>query len=300
MKKQLTSIMLLFAMSLYAADFDAALKSGSQTNLSDEGLFKAKSMPSFGDNLRVRPHSYTENYVFCLDFPKSADNIYGLESLSLDVENSLALVLFIDGGTFKIEKDFVKNSQTQKEGDGVVAKGDHANIAMYPYYGDSAVDFKLNGNMELVDTASNRTPSAFFGAYTTSGEFRNKSFFEHFEISGDLILKNHKFAVATSKGKNAAIKGAVKFGGFSEKRTGILVLNNDKNPEGKLANQTLKVGGLASLSQNAGIVSTITDAKKFVDYLMTQEAQQKVAAAGTVIALPEGVLFVNLTSFLKM
>lgn len=265
MKKILTGITLLSSALLYSADFDLTLKSGSRTNLSEEGLFKTKTIPSFEDNLNIKPHSYTENYSLYLDFPENASESFGFNALKLDVEGSLGIAIVANSGVFELKGDFVKNAQTKEDKGRMVAKGENANTSFYPYYGDSSVSFKLNGNMRLVDMASNRTSASYFGAYTTTGEFRNKSFFESFEISGDLELTNQKFAVATKDGKNTTIKGLVKFDNASPVRTGVLILNNDAMPEGKLLNQTTKVGGLVSTKPGTGIVSTSTDAKKYVD-----------------------------------
>lgn len=263
MKKILTGITLLSSALLYSADFDLVLKSGSRTNLSDEGLFQSKSIPSFEDSLNIKPHSYTENYSLYFDFPEAES--FGFKTLKLDIEGSLWIAVVANGGTFEVKGNFIKNAQTKEEKGKVVAKGENANISLYPYYGDSSLNFKIGGNMRLVDMAANRTSASYFGAYTTTGEFRNKSFFERFEVLGDLELINQKFAVSTKDGKNAIIKGLVKFDNASPGRTGVLILNNDAMPEAKLLNQTIKVGGLSSIKNGAGCVSTSTDSQKFVD-----------------------------------
>ena len=263
MKKILTGITLLSSALLYSADFDLVLKSGSRTNLSDEGLFKAKAIPSFEDNLNVKPHSYTENYSLYFDFPEAES--FGFKTLKLDIEGSLGIAVVANDGMLEVKGDFIKSAQTKEDKGKVVAKGENANTSIYPYYGDSSLNFKIDGNMRLVDMAANRTSASYFGAYTTTGEFRNKSFFESFEVLGDLELTNQKFAVSTKDGKNAIIKGLVKFDNASSGRTGVLILNNDAMPEAKLLNQTIKVGGLFSIKNGAGCVSTSTDSQKFVD-----------------------------------
>lgn len=265
MKKLITVITLLSSALLYSADFDLVLKSGSRTNLSDEGLFKTKSIPSFDDNLNVKPHSYTENYSLYFDFPGNTTGNFGFKTLNLEVENSLGIAILVNTGLFEIKGDFIKQAQTKEDKSNMVAKGENANISVFPYYGDSSVSFKLDGNMRLIDMATNRTSATYFGAYTTTGEFRNKSFFDSFEILGDLELTNQKFAVSTKDGKNATIKGLVKFDSASPERSGVLILNNDAMPEAKLLSQTTRVGGLVSVKPGAGIVSTSTDARKYVD-----------------------------------
>lgn len=256
MKKLLTSISLFSTAILYSADFDVELKTGSSMNLKEAAPQKALS---FDDNLRIKAHTFTNNYTLYFDFPKGK---YGLNNLTVFTDSSLGLSLYNQIGTLEFRGNFTKQSEIQSDKG---KRNAEANLAIYPYYAESIVGLKFCNDVSLLDNATDRTSGLFLGAYTNSGDFRNKSFFKNVEIDGDLILRNHKFAVATFEGENAVIKGQVKFDKLTEDRMGILVLNHDKRPEANLLIQTLKVGGLVSLTENAGVVSTITDSQKFMD-----------------------------------
>lgn len=265
MKKLTSTLVILSSLILNAADFEATLREGSRTNLSDKDAWKGgDGLPSVNDNVKILPHKFTENYSFYLDFPEGG-NSYGFKNFVLDVERSLGITILLNSGTLEISGDLVKNAMTVEEDGRTVGLGEHAGFSMSPYYGDAKLNFRVKGNMILRDNAVNRTASTYFGAYTGNGEFRNKSFFETFEVCGDLELLNQNFAVATMDGRNAEIKGQVKFGTIAPGRTGVLILNNDRQPEGRLKEQHLKVGGLVSLAPGAGIVSTRTGAKKLAD-----------------------------------
>ena len=294
MKKIILGFTMLQTLALYSAAFEATLKQGSASVFTDTEIWKGASdskpgYPGFADDVKILPHQYTENYSLRLDFPDlAAQDPIGFKSLSLDVENSLGIIIMPKDSPFSIAGDFVKISQTELKDGKLRAKGNHAAVSIASYFGDSTTIFSVKGNMRLIDKAINRTSSMFFGAYTTTGEFRGRSFFDKFEIGGDLELINQKFAVATRDGRNAIIKGQVKFDSTASGRTGILALNHDYRPEAGNLEQTVKVGGLESLSSGAGIVTTRTGMQRLVD-LKVGEVQNPKDPIGKVLVGDEVV-----------
>jgi|GEM_PF-2739666 len=277
MKTQiLTTNILLISSLLFAADFELQPQGHlpmEDYNMANPAMWKiigdsATGFPSKDDNMIFPPYNVNSNtYIRILD-PK------GYQSSELEIKNFTATMasassIFNDSATIKafvISGDFRKSATVKKNDQGqtvscgiVNGENDQANLAIVPAL--SAISVEIKGDVFLLDEAINRTSNMVLGGSHYFGKFRDQrenAFLNNFCVRKNINIKNTKLYITTKDGLNARIEGVVNFEAPSGERQGVLFVNSDNSDNGYHLSQIIQVGGLNSVVEGSGIITTTT------------------------------------------
>lgn len=225
--------------------------------------------PTSEDNVKLPPDNENPNFFVSLKLPTGLDT-KTLEINSLDAEIMESESLLSDGTVenFIIKKDF-KKSAAVLEKDGVKLGKGQGHLMIGPRNMNSFLHVKIGGDVAIADDAADRTPNMAFGGTSYFGKFNVENLLASFSVAGNMRIRNSLVYIGTENGVNASILGNVVFENPVNGRQGILIINGDTGDEAFQLLQTVRVGGLTSISRGNGVVTTktlsgrkLTDAEK--------------------------------------
>ena len=261
---------LLFCVSFCrAAEFEIAISDGGGfTWRSGDSWYVNKgesslSYPSKNDDVKIVPQYRTSNFYLSLQLPTGSKEksieINSFEALmgsSMDLPSTPGVERFI------VRKDFVKTAESESV-NGVLRARYDGNLAIGPNKMDSFLHVQIGGDIILKDDAANRTAIMGFGGNDVYGTFKTPRLLASLNVAGNVYLSNHMLFVGTENGVNANIAGLVHFKPPVSGRQATLILNGDNGDEAWQQLQTVKVGGLKSMEQGAGLITTRTASQRF-------------------------------------
>ena len=196
---------------------------------------------SFDESVTATSFNTTDNWVYYSPGGNNNVNTYFGNSVTIgDLTASIncSSTLRINGGT-----TLSVNSLT---------------LDIHSSAGQGGFAVRQNGNFNVVNGVIAETDntslgnrylafgSIYYGGSTLSGDALTS-----LSIGGDVSLKNYTMTISTVSGNNAAIAGSIKFD------TGSYLATNSETDASNLSfTQTIKVGGLESVSAGMGAVGS--------------------------------------------
>ena len=265
MLKYGTLLLLAVCAAGHAAEFEMAYTNGGGWVWRSPDAWyinkgkAAEVFPAEGDDVILKPQHNTSNFYLALQLPTGSPK-KDISIKSFNAEIGASVDLQGKGGveSFSVSGDFIKSVEVEKRNGALVAAHD-GNLAIAPFDMKSFLHVKL-GNVILKNEASDKSAIMAFGGNDAYGIFHTHRLLASFKAD-KISISNHIVFVATENGVNAEIS-QITFEGSASGMQGALILNGDNQNEAWQQLQTIKVGGLQSAANGAGIVATKAGSKK--------------------------------------
>ncbi len=187
--------------------------------------------------------------------------------------NKLELMIYGDksiSGTFTVDGDFIYKSGTVLSGDKLVASsvdGKRSHVAFATGWSDGGnTSIYVNGNFWICDYATDRGDCYTNLGGRQSSEHVSGNFLYNVKVKGNLNIVNQTVFLQTVNGTNAEVEGQLAFPEIVNGRFGtFIVCANNKIDDSGVLTQTIKVGGISSISGSAPVIANRTGAVSNAD-----------------------------------
>ena len=219
----------------------------------------AEVFPTVNDNVILEPQRDTSNFYILLQLPTGYEGEeISVNSFTATIGHSVNLAGAVGVSKFSVKGTFKKDLEVSKSDGALVSMGD-GNLSIGPNNMKSYLNISLN-DVILKSEATDKIAIMAFGGNDQYGLFRTHRMLASFKAN-TISLSNHLLFVGTENGVNANIE-KIKFEAPVKGNHGVLILNGDNQDEAWQQLQTIKVGGLDSAEDGAGIITTRTASKR--------------------------------------
>lgn len=250
---------------LYGAEFEMAIsQAGGWSWRSSDAWYLNKGnpkekFPTKDDNVILSPQHDTSNFYIGLQLPTAySGKEISVKSLKAEIGASVDLQGKSGVERFSVSGLFLKEVEVEKHNGKLSAVHD-GNFAIAPHSMKSFLHVNF-GDIVLRNNATDKTAIMAFGGNDVYGAFHTHRMLASFNAK-NINISNHLLFIATENGINANIE-KINFEDEVNGRESVLILNGDNQNEAWQQLQTIKVGGLSSVSEGAGIITTKTGSKK--------------------------------------
>ena len=223
--------------------------------------FPRERYPTAEDDVIIVPQKVNVNCTLKLMLPSdSITKSISINSFSAEVEKAFAILGTGEINTFTILEDFKKATKTEIIED-KISGFNQSDLMIGPIDMSCYLNLNINGNVVITNNATDKTPNMVFGGATYFGKYSSKNLLASFIVKKNFRIQNTIIYIGTENGVNATINGLITFEEPVSNRHATLIVNADDGEEMFQFLQTIKVGGLHSTVDGAGIITTKTGSR---------------------------------------